>query len=598
MIIAPKKYNKGTIIETDICIIGGGPAAISLALSFLNQNCKIIILAGGSWTEKPKHRELNKGIIDPASSHEPLEENRRRVFGGGSSVWGGRCVPFDPIDFEVRSWVPHSGWPITYNQLEPYFQRALQFCEAGENNFDAREIFPDKNSEIIPGLDNEHIVSYKLERWSPPTRFAHRYKNILEANRDIKIYLDAHVTNINVETRADKIDSVNVVIGSSEIKVSAVKFILAAGGIENPRLLLSSKSKYHPNGIGNQHDNVGRYYMCHLTGTFGAVDPVNRKEILFPFEVDNEGIYCRRRWWLTSQIQKQDQIANCIMYLNGPINLKDHKEATESAIILAKSFTSILKRRSPKTVFRSLRRAIKDLKEHLVFTLKNSHKVIPFFMNLGIRRITNRRLPLRLPSIKSEWLFVCFQSEHVPNPESRISLSDVKDRLEMLLPVVKVAFTELDIQTIIRAYEIFFERFKKLNKGEIFLKQDGLRQSVLEEINNFSSRAHHLGTTRMSNDPLKGVVDRNCKVHGISNLYIAGSSVFPTGGHANPTLTLVALSLRLANHIMELNLSLPKPTSQIDEVVQVSRSSFKYEQNFPLLFIPTKYLKFIRRKIN
>jgi choline dehydrogenase-like flavoprotein len=563
MIIDPKKYETGTIVQSDICIIGGGPAAISLALSFLNQNCHIILLAGGTWTETQKNRGLNKGFVNPECSHEPLEENRRRVFGGGSSVWGGRCVPFDPIDFEPRSWVPNSGWPISYHQLVPYYRTALQFCEAGENNFDARVVFPGINSQIIEGLDGEDIVSYKLERWSPPTRFARRYKRELENSPDIHIYLDAHVTNLNAETRADHIDSVNVVIGSSEIKITANKFILAAGGIENPRLLLSSKSAFHPNGIGNQNDQVGRYYMCHLTGTFGAINPVNRKEILFPFEVDNQGIYCRRRWWLTPKIQKKDQIANGIMYLNGPVNVKDHKEPTESAVILAKSITGILAERSPKTIWNKLKRAVKDLNEHLLFTLRNSHKVIPFFFDLGIKRITNRRLPLRLPSLKSKWLYVYFQTEHAPNPESRISLSDVKDRLGIQLPVVKVAFTELDIQTVIRAYQIFFESFNKLNKGDISFDENTLRQSVLEEIENFSSQAHHLGTTRMSNDPSKGVVDSNSKVHGISNLYIAGSSVFSTGSHANPTLTLIALALRLADHLKKSNFCHVKPGSKI-----------------------------------
>jgi choline dehydrogenase-like flavoprotein len=246
------------------------------------------------------------------------------------------------------------------------------------------------------------------------------------------------------------------------------------------------------------------------------------------------------------------------MYLSGSINVKDNREPTESAIILAKSLTGILERRSLKTIISKLKQAIKDLNEHLVFTLKNSHKVIPFFVDLGIKRITNRRLPLRLPSLKSKWLYVYFQTEHVPNRESRISLSDVKDRLGMPLPAVKVAFTELDIQTVIRAYKIFFERFKKLNKGEISFDENTVRQSVLGEIENFSSQAHHLGTTRMSNEPIKGVVDSNCKVHGMSNLYIAGSSVFPTGGHANPTLTLIALSLRLADHLKESNLRLVK----------------------------------------
>jgi choline dehydrogenase-like flavoprotein len=145
-------------------------------------------------------------------------------------------------------------------------------------------------------------------------------------------------------------------------------------------------------------------------------------------------------------------------------------------------------------------------------------------------------------------------------------LSEEKDRLGMPLPLVKVAFTELDIQTVITAYKTFFGRFQTLNKGNISYKEEELRQNVLEEINNFSSRAHHLGTTRMSDNPLNGVVDSNCKVHGMSNLYVAGSSVFPTGGHANPTLTLVALTLRLADHLKKTNLPPVKSTSYNVEV--------------------------------
>jgi choline dehydrogenase-like flavoprotein len=144
----------------------------------------------------------------------------------------------------------------------------------------------------------------------------------------------------------------------------------------------------------------------------------------------------------------------------------------------------------------------------------------------------------------------------------------------------------LDIQTVISAYKIFFERFKKLNKGNISYKEDEIRQNVMEEINNFSSRAHHLGTTRMSDSPENGVVDSNCKVYGISNLYIAGSSVFPTGGHANPTLTLIALTLRLADHLKKNNPPPLRPTSfkvaKTKKVLHVK--ALRFLSNFTLIF--------------
>ncbi len=484
-------------------------------------------------------------------SHEPLEQNRVRAFGGGTVVWGGRCLPLDPVDFEKRSWIPHSGWPITYEQVALYYPRSLELCEAGDNVFDARKAFPGKQHEIIPGIDNDHIISHRLERWSPPTRFAHKYKEQLENSSHIHIYFDAHVTNLNAETSADKVDSLNVVINDSVMKVAAKIFIVATGGIENARLLLNSKSSFHPHGIGNQHDNVGRYYMSHLTGTFGAVAPANRKEILFSFEKDQQGVYCRRRWWLTPKMQKEFKIGNTIIYLNRSIN--DKEDPVESFKFVTSTVSNALKYKSPKFILRALNKSKKDLREHSVYSLRNIHAVIPAAIEAAIRRMTKERVPLRLPSVYSKWLHVYFQSEHLPNPESRIVLSETRDRLGMPLPMVKVAFTESDAETVIAPLKIFFERFEQKKKGKVFFKKECLREFVAKKMANFDSVAHHLGTTRMSDDPRKGVVDRNCKVHNFSNLYIAGSSVFPTGGHANPTLTVIALALRLADHLMELS---------------------------------------------
>jgi choline dehydrogenase-like flavoprotein len=549
MIVEAKDYDQGTILEADICIIGGGPAAISFALSFLDRNLKILILAGGLWTETPENRELNRGLADPENSHEPLETNRARVFGGGTSVWGGRCLPLDPIDFEQRSWIPHSGWPISYENVASYYQQSLDLCEAGQNIFDAREAFPDRNQEIIPGLDNEYISSARMERWSPPTRFAYRYREILENNPNIHVYLDAHVTGLNVETSADKIDAITVTIKSSVLRVVAPKFILAAGGIENPRLLLASKSEFHPNGIGNKYDNVGRYYMSHLTGTYGAVDPADRKEILFLFETDQQGVYCRRRWWPTPKMQKEYKTGNAIMYLNRSINAKENP--VESFKFVTNTVSNALKNKTPKNIIRALNKSKNDLKEHSVYSLKNIHNVIPAAIGAGLRRVVNKRVPLRLPSVNSKWLHIYFQTEHLPNPESRIVLSETTDRLGVPVPIAKVAFTETDIDTVIASLSVFFDRFEEQKKGKTYFDRENLREFLSSKTANFDSVAHHLGTTRMSADPMNGVVDSNCKVHGVSNLYIAGSSVFPTGGHANPTLTIIALTLRLADHLKE-----------------------------------------------
>lgn len=549
MIFDPKDYAEGTTLEAYICIIGGGPAAISIALRFADQNRKIIMLTGGSWSETPQNRELNKGFVEPAGSHEPLEQMRRRVFGGATSIWGGRCLPLDPIDFEERPWIPYSGWPVSYDQLTPYYSRAMQLCETGENNFDAREMLLNKKTEIITGIDNQDIVSYKLEKWSPPTRFAHKYKKALHKNSNIDVYLDAHVVRINTEEKSDEVSSVTVVVKSSVLRVVAEKFVLAAGGIENPRLLLASKSGFHPNGIGNQHDNVGRFYMCHIMGTFGTLDPYNRKEILFDFEKDINGVICRRRWWFTGELQQKMKIGNAIMYLSGRANLTAENDPKETAVLFLKTLGGQLRKEAPGKLFIRLKEVRKDITKSTYIILKNSFSVIPHLLKSGWKRLIHQRSPFILPSVHSPWLYLYFQTEHMPNPESRIILSEAKDRLGIPLPVIKPAFSDIDIDTLVVSHEIFFERFETQNKGRGNLDSDHLRQFVQDKIRNFNSGAHHLGTTRMAADPRYGVVDGNCQVHGVSNLFVAGSSVFPTGGHANPTLTLIALAVKLADFL-------------------------------------------------
>jgi len=168
MITSKDDLVNGQELTADICIIGGGPAAISMALSYAATDYKVILITGGSWTQTPANRRLYKGIINPIGSHEPIENTRRRQFGGGSAVWARRCVPLDPLDFEYRAWVPASGWPVAYNHLLPYFKKACTLCQIGDFDFDSRSVFPNKQPEIIPELDSAEFALSHLERYSSP----------------------------------------------------------------------------------------------------------------------------------------------------------------------------------------------------------------------------------------------------------------------------------------------------------------------------------------------------------------------------------------------------------------------------------------------
>lgn len=553
MIIHPDQLEENTLIEADICIIGGGPAGISIALELQSANKKIVLLAGGIERETVANQDLNKGYIIPKGSHEPLEENRRRAFGGASIVWGGRCIPFDPIDFTERSWIPYSGWPFSYNELEPFYVRAMELCKAGYFNFNALDVFPTHQKEIIEGIDNEDIVSHKLERWSPPVNFAKDYYEILSNSENISVFLDTHLTKINTEVEKESVSSIDGIARNKKLTVKAKRYVLACGGIENPRLLLASRNKFHPNGIGNDYDVVGRYYMAHLNGTFAEVAPSNRKSILFDFEKDNEGVYCRRRWWITGKAQEEKKIGNGIFFLQQAKNQEGHRDALFSAVFIAKFLLSTIKERSLKKAKFKWAREKEEVFSHSRIILKHGWKQIPTLFKLARKRFNKRRLPFVLPSVNSDSLGLYFQTEQVPNPESRVTISENEtDGLGVPRAIVKIAFTEIDKKTVIEAHKIFVQRYLQPKIGSIKYNEGELLKFIEKGIANFNSAAHHLGTTRISQDPKLGVVDSNCKVHGISNLFIAGSSVFPTGGHANPTLTIIALSVKLAEFLKNM----------------------------------------------
>ena len=532
MILLKGDLVNGQKLSADICIIGGGPAAISMALNFSATKYKVILITGGDWTQTRTNRDLYKGIIKPAGSHEPLEDSRRRQFGGGSAVWAGRCVPFDAIDFRQRSWVPASGWPVTYDEMLPYLKKAGEVCQIGNFDFDPQTVFPHKQLEIIPGLNAPDAVTSRLERYSPPVHFAKTYKAELENSSNIQVLLDAHALYLRMQNGNSRITNLEIAAGQIRADVSANCFVLATGGIENARLLLASPNKYFPAGLGNQHDNVGRYYMTHITGTYAKLNPYNRDKVMFDFEKDQDGIFCRRRWWIPEAAQENSKILNTIFYLTYAKSLTENRNRVFSAIYNATKFVV-----SAMGVREALRKAVQKSDQPPAL----------------LKEIYQLGLPSLLPSRNSKYWGLFFQAEQAPNRESRITLSGTqKDALGMPRVEVNIAFIDTDTESLVAAHNLFVQKYQESRAGEIIYTEEGFRHYLKNKLANFNSYAHHMGTTRMSDDPKTGVVDKNAKVYDIDNLFIAGSSTFTTSSHANPTITVVAQAIKLADHLKEL----------------------------------------------
>lgn len=554
MIIDAKNIESQANLTTDVCIVGSGAAGITLALELAQRNIDATVLTGGRERETSDERDLYRGVAEAAYPHEPLEENRRRVFGGTTVAWGGRCVPLEPIDFSSRSWIPNSGWAIPYTEVLPYFDRAMELCEAGSFAFNAAAVFGSDHAAMINDFDDEYITTSNLERWSPPTNFAKRYKAELRRAPRLRVVIGGHAVHAQLTADGNSVQHIVASAGSGhKFFVTARSYVLAAGGLENPRLLLNSND-VHTSGIGNAAGLVGRFYMSHLTGVVEKITMAEHRPMLrSSFEKDETGVYCRRRFALTPLAQATHRVGNAIATLHRPpISNAIHRDPLFSAAFLAKHYRDVARHGRPGAVLAALRTSSDVQREHwkvIAGTRADSvGSIARIFHN---RYLAKRRLPSVLAGPSAAEHHILYQTEHAPSRDSRVVLATERDALGMRRITVRPALSEVDSETVVELHRLLAERFDKTGFGRMEFDEQRLRSHINDYSQHFNSQAHHLGTTRMSTGVSNGVVDMNCEVHNVRGLFVIGGSVFPTGGHANPTLTIVALTVRLASYLAQ-----------------------------------------------
>lgn len=569
MFVDARTIPAGTRIDADLCIVGGGAAGITVARELAATGVRIVLLVGGGRRERAEDRDLHRGSVAAGTFHEPLEQNRSRCWGGATAVWGGRCIPLDPHDFEYRDHVPYSGWPVSYSEMLPFYKRANEICEAGDFAYDVPTALPDRQPEMIPGFDGPDVVTTRLERWSPPTHFGRRYGRELRNADDVRVLMHAHAIQIHLDrTRKERVAGLDVATKpGAGFKVVAQNYVLACGGLENPRLLLASRD-VEPAGIGNRHGNVGRFYMSHFVSSIASVELRDPSDaFIYDFERDAEGVYCRRRMWITPEAQRRTQMGNAIAFFHRPpIEDVQHQSALFSATYLAKSYGSAFGTRRVRGAFETLRRDRDARRDHWEVVLRDLHHAVPQTARLvQLRWLSGRRLPTILGEPAGNRFGLRYSTEHAPNPESRVELESRRDAFGLPRLSVHAAFSRLDFDTIVQFHELVAHRLEESGVGRLRYDQEDIRAELASYAERFYSHAHHLGTTRMSTAPDEGVVDRDSRVHGVDNLYVTGGSVFATGGHANPTLTIVALAARLADHLRR-----PGQESASDHVASTS----------------------------
>ena len=531
-------------IRHDICIVGAGPLGLAVALACADRGLKVLVLESGLEEPSPFYLELGRGFIKTEGTHAPLEEASCRCLGGTSHWWGGRCVPFDPIDFCSRPWVEHSNWPIEYSDIAPWYSAAAAYFGCGPPVFSLEGPWRD-----LIGLQFE-----SLERWAPDVNMARVHRNILTRSQNIVIVLGATVTKLHFSPDKQSVVALTARNADKSMVIETPRLVLACGGVQTTRLLLVVQREF-PALFGGRDGSLGRYYMGHIFGKISDIIMNHPEQAEWTDFFVHEGAYVRRRFTIPDQIQACNQLPQIIFSVgNAPAFDPSHKNGALSLIWLLLS-SPLGKHLLPG----SLRKLyVGEADGRYMAHIANILKTIPSTAIAACKIFAEQYL--QTPAKPAIVLLnsggryaVFYHAEQSPCSENRISLAEDCDAFGMPRVEINFKFSDADAASIVRAHGVFQAGLQANGIARLELRDDGEPARVRSVLRQARDGYHQIGAARMSLDPHAGVVDRNCQVHGVSNLFVASTCVFPSSGHANPTFLGVALSLRLAEHIASLN---------------------------------------------
>lgn len=553
MIQNGKEIDDNQPLQSEVCVIGAGAAGVTLALDLAEKGIEVILLEAGGIDANTLPNDDLEGNIADAQYHAPLSECRSRRLGGTTALWVGRCLPLDPIDFESRDYVKNSGWPIRFEELARFYPRANEYCHAGDYVYDLSQNSAHAPPYLVPGFIDDAVTNSRAERWSLPTHFGKHYRKELIEHKNLRLIVDSFCINIELNPARRTVDSVTVAtVPGRYFRVKARTFVVAGGGLETTRLLLASNNT-DSEGIGNSYGHLGRHYMGHLFGSIAEInfagDP---RKTRFGFERDKDGVYYRRRFWITPETQKKEKILNTALWLtNSPAADPNHRSGILSAAYLALNLPYLRDKLAPPAIQKAFRGRLpsETYWPHLRNILSDFPYAAAFTAQFLFKRfVPARRIPALFIYNRFNRYDLYYHAEQTPQWDNRVSLQTDHDRFGMPRLNVNFRYHPQDIESVYRAHEVLADQLEKRQKLGIFkYKQDDIRAMIIAQA---QDGFHQIGTTRMSVSEKDGVVDPDCKVHSVGNLYVCSSSVFPTSGQANPTLTIVALAVRLANHLL------------------------------------------------
>ncbi len=544
-ILRTQEIPRGSQIEADICVVGGGPAGISVALHLMDTTkLNVVLLESGGLQAEDAPQDLNQGT-NVGLDYYDLTATRHRVLGGSSHKWAGWCRPMDELDFDGRPGITDSGWPITFAEMQPHFRAAEKLCQLESDVW-----APQSGTQLPPLYLNPFVgddVEIALWQGSPPTKFGFVYHDKLDASDQVRVIIGATATEVLSNEDGTQATGVSVAsLDGNEFTVAARAVVLAAGALETARLLLASNNA-NPAGLANENDNVGRYFMEHPHLVTGRIElfpeGTNNRPFLASIDKGLGGVRARLAlqrpagatkiaYTVSPERQKTEQLLNFSTHLRTVSPVSREESDAYQAFKLA-----VGNLRSPKRMIKQIRdKALPDDSKNVTMRLiKGTPEIMTVIYNEALKKPTQ--------------LALYTQSEQAPNRDSRLTLDDSRrDALGMPRINLDWKLSRIDKESAVKAQRIIGERLEQAGLGRLIPEP-----AFLEDSNSWGTGLrgghHHMGTTRMAIDPAKGVVDADGKAHTVRDLYVADSGVFPVSGYANPLLTTVAWALRLADTV-------------------------------------------------
>lgn len=530
-------------IATEVTIIGAGPVGLAIALELDRLGISSQVLEAGGLSRCRSVDSLFTAQLCTPATHGPLEAVSAKMFGGTSNLWAGACVAYDPVDFVERKFVNDGAWPVTFEDVSPFFEPASRFLDAGPAEFIA--------PNVAHGSDDEFLCT-SLARFASERRSQVRHGQAAVGSNRIRVCLNTLVTGVFLS--GDGFVTGVAVTSSDGSKVSRLPvrmLVVAAGGIETTRLALSMQRE-RPRLFGGEAGPLGRYYMSHLMGSIADVRFLKPQYLdLFDFRKDANGTFTRRRFQPSEATQEKWRLSNTVLWPEGAIADARHKRALLSMVFLLAGANGLGRSILPEVVRRRYSENMlgSTAGEHLRnLTPMGFKSVLADAKALLERWHADPRPPGFFIRNRSSQYRLAYHAEHRPNRESRVTLTGQVDRLGINRIAIDLRFTEADAASLERVHQRMSEWLKRGSLARLVLRCNASdqRKTVLRQA---KDGTHQLGMTRMASSASDGVVGRNLRAFGIANMYLCSTSVLPTSSQANPTLIVVALGLRLAHHI-------------------------------------------------